>query len=221
MTIRFVLWDNDGVLVDTEEGYYLATRRALGEIGVELDLAHYHRLRAQGVTSWTLAEEAGIDPRTIDRQRSLRNDYYQQFIRSRNLEIEGVHDEIAAMAATYRMAVVTTAKRSDFELIHRERRIVRHMEFVLTGDDYQPHKPDPAGYLAALERFGAAADEAVVIEDSKQGLDAARGAGLACLIVHNPFFGTAHDFDGATRVLGSVGEIRRVLEEMRGNASSD
>ena len=92
------------------------------------------------------------------------------------------------MAATYRMAVVTTAKRRDFELIHRERRIVRHMEFVLTGDDYQPHKPHPAGYLAALERFGAAADEAVVIEDSKQGLDAARGAGLACLIVHNPVF---------------------------------
>ena len=63
MAIRFVLWDNDGVLVDTEEGYYLATRRALAEIGIELDLAHYHRLRAQGVTSWTLAEEAGIDAR--------------------------------------------------------------------------------------------------------------------------------------------------------------
>ena len=39
MAIRFLLWDNDGVLVDTEEGYYLATRRALGEIGIELDLA--------------------------------------------------------------------------------------------------------------------------------------------------------------------------------------
>ena len=66
MAIRFVLWDNDGVLVDTEEGYYLATRRALAEIGVALELANYHRLRAQGVTSWTLAEAAGIDPVTID-----------------------------------------------------------------------------------------------------------------------------------------------------------
>jgi len=221
MAIRYVLWDNDGVLVDTEEGYYLATRRALGEIGIELDRAHYHRLRARGVTSWTLAEEAGLDPRTIYTQRTLRDEYYQQFIRSRNVEIEGVHDEIAAMAATYRMAIVTTAKRRDFELIHRERRIVRHMEFVLTGDDFEPHKPHPAGYLAALQRFGAAADEAVVIEDSKQGLDAARGAGLACLIVHNPFFGTAHDFAGATRVLGSVAEARRVLDEMRGGTSSD
>ena len=220
MAIRFVLWDNDGVLVDTEEGYFLATRRALAEIGVALELANYHRLRAQGVTSWTLAEAAGIDPMTIDGQRRLRDDYYQQFIRSRNLEIDGVHDTVASMTA-YRMAIVTTAKRRDFELIHRERRIVRHMEFVLTGDDYQPHKPAPDGYLAALSRFGASADEAVVIEDSKQGLDAARAAGLRCVIVHNKFFGSAHDFDGASRVLDSVAAVPRVLDELHREASSD
>ena len=221
MAIRFVLWDNDGVLVDTEEGYYLATRRALAEIGIALELELYHRLRAQGVTSWTLAERAGIDSGTIDRQRNLRDGYYQQFIRSRNLEIQGVHDTIASMTAAYRMAIVTTAKRRDFELIHRERRIVRHMEFVLTGDDYQPHKPAPDGYLAALARFGASPDEAVVIEDSKQGLDAAHAAGLQCLIVHNRFFGTAHDFAGATRVLDSVAVVPRVLDELHGGASSD
>lgn len=221
MAIRFVLCDNDGVLVDTEHGYYLATRRALAEIGVALELAEYHGLRARGVTSWTLAEEAGIDSAIIDRQRDLRDGYYQQFIRSQNLEIEGVHDTIASMTSAYRMAIVTTAKRRDFELIHRERRIVRHMEFVLTGDDYQPHKPAPDGYLAALERFGATADETVVIEDSKQGLDAARAAGLRCLIVHNPFFGTAHDFDGATRVLDSVAGVPRMLHELSRSSSSD
>jgi len=221
MTIRFVLWDNDGVLVDTEEGYYLATRRALAEMGVVLELANYHRLRAQGVTSWTLAEAAGVDSITIDRQRNLRDEYYQQFIRSRNLEIEGVHDTVASMTAAYRMAIVTTAKRRDFELIHRERRIVRHMEFVLTGDDFQPHKPAPDGYLAALSRFGASADEAVVIEDSKQGLDAARAAGLRCVIVHNAFFGSAHDFDRASRVIDSVHAVPRVLDEFHTEATSD
>jgi beta-phosphoglucomutase-like phosphatase (HAD superfamily) len=132
-----------------------------------------------------------------------------------------VRDTIASMTSTYRMAIVTTAKRCDFELIHRERRIVRHMEFVLTGDDYQPHKPAPDGYLAALARFGATADETMVVEDSKQGLDAARAAGLRCLIVHNPFFGPAHDFDGATRVLDSVAGVPRTLHELSRGGSSD
>jgi HAD superfamily hydrolase (TIGR01509 family) len=186
MTIRFVLWDNDGVLVDTEEGYYLATRRALAEIGIVLDLDVYHRLRAVGATSWTVAEQAGIDPATIRKQRDLRDDYYQQFIRSGQLEVAGVVDVVAAMTASYRMAIVTGAKRRDFDLIHRERRIVRHMEFVLAREDYEVEKPAPDGYLGALERFGAAPDETIVIEDSKQGLDAARAAGLRCLIRPQP-----------------------------------
>ena len=119
------------------------------------------------------------------------------------------------------MAIVTTAKRRDFELIHRERRIVRHMEFVLTGEDYQPHKPAPDGYLAALSRFGASADEAVVIEDSKQGLDAARAAGLRCVIVHNKFFGSAHDFDGAYACSIRSPRYRACSTNSRREASSD
>src|SRR6185436_18694422 len=138
-----------------------------------------------------------------------------------NLEIQGVHDTIASMTAAYRMAIVTTAKRRDFDVIHRERRIVRHMEFVLTGDDYEPHKPAPDGYLAALARFGASADEAVVIEDSKQGLDAARAAGVRCVIVHNAFFGSTHDFERASRVIDSVAAVPRALEELHGEATSD
>lgn len=221
MAVRFVLWDNDGVLVDTEEGYYLATQRALAELGVVLELPIYHRMRAQGVTTWTLARQAGIEAPKIEKQRGLRDRYYQQFIRSRNLEIAGVRDVVASMAESYRMAIVTTAKRRDFELIHRERRIVRHMEFVLTGDDFEPHKPAPDGYLAALARFGASPDEALVIEDSKQGLDAARAAGLRCLIVHNRFFGTAHDFAGATRVLESVTDVPDVIAGLQHGRSSD
>ncbi len=216
MTIRFVLWDNDGVLVDTEEGYYLATRRALAEIGIVLDLDVYQRLRAVGTTTWTLAEQAGIDAQTIRKQRDLRDAYYQDFIRSGQLEVAGVVDVIASMTASYRMAIVTGAKRRDFELIHRERRIVRHMEFVLAREDYKTGKPAPDSYLAALERFGAAPAESVVIEDSQQGLDAARAAGLRCLIVRNGFFGSSHDFGGASRVLGSVADVPDVIAELRG-----
>ena len=94
------------------------------------------------------------------------------------------------------------------------------MEFILTGDDFEPHKPAPDGYLAALARFGASADEAVVIEDSKQGLDAARAAGLPCLIVRNRFFGTAHDFAGATRMLDSVAEVPNVIAGLHHSRSS-
>jgi HAD superfamily hydrolase (TIGR01509 family) len=207
MAIRFVLWDNDGVLVDTEGAYFRATQRALAECGVMLDLDRYARLRARGESAWRLAEDANVHPEHIAHHRAARDTYYQDFLRGGSVEIEGVRPVLAALGQRYRMAVVTTSKRTDFELIHHERHLVRHMQFVLTREDFAKEKPAPDGYLAALARFGADPHEAVVVEDSEQGLNAARAAGIRCVIVRNAFFGDVHDFKDASRILGSVREL--------------
>lgn len=216
MTIKYVLWDNDGVLVDTEEGYFLATQRVLADLGIALEIEPYMHLRARGGSAWELCEKAGIDGSVVEHHRSLRDEHYHAFIRSREVEIPGVHDVVSKLASAHRMAIVTTSKRRDFELIHRGRRIVRHMEFVLTRESFARGKPHPDGYLAALHRFGATPDEAVVVEDSKQGLDAARAAGLACLIAHNRFFGPRQDFTGAVAVLRSIDELPNAIATLRG-----
>ena len=54
------------------------------------------------------------------------------------------------------MAIVTTAKRADFELIHENRHIKQFMDFVLVREDYQHAKPHPEPYLTGLKRSGAA-----------------------------------------------------------------
>jgi len=213
--LRYVLWDNDGVLVDTEEGYFRATQRALRECGVRLDLEPYLAMRARGGSAWELAERANVDRATIERHRAARDTYYQQFIQGGSLEIIGVRDVLAALATQYRMAIVTTSKRRDFELIHRESALVQHMQFVLTREDFVNEKPAPDGYLAALDRLGATTDEAVVVEDSAQGLGAARAAGIRCVIVRNRFFGDAHDFNGATDVLDSIDQLPATLARLQ------
>jgi len=118
---------------------------------------------------------------------------------------------LALLKDRYKMAIVTTSKRTDFDLIHRSRSIVKYMEFVLTVEDYEKEKPSPEPYLSALRRFGAAPDEAIVVEDSEQGLKAARAAGIECIIIRNHFFADAHDFAGAWRVIASIRELPKVL----------
>jgi HAD superfamily hydrolase (TIGR01509 family) len=206
-TLRYVLWDNDGVLVDTEEGYFRATHRALAECGVDLDRARYMARRAQGLSSWDLPEVLALDPRMREQQRAARDAYYQQFIRGASREIPGVRGVLGELYGRYRMAIVTTSNRRNFELLHAEGSLLRHMEFALTREDFVDGKPSPDGYLTALERFGAAPDEAIVVEDSAQGLNAARAAGIRCVIVRNAFFRDAHAFDGAAHVLDSIVEL--------------
>ncbi len=211
MPLRYVLWDNDGVLVDTEEGYFLASRRALAECGIRLAREAYMHMRASGGSVWELPEVTGLGRATIERQRTLRDAYYQQFIRGGSHEVAGVRSVLEELSKCYRMAIVTTSKRRDFDAIHRERTLLPYMEFVLTREDFVMGKPSPDGYLAALDRLRADPDDAIVVEDSAQGLNAARAAGLRCVIVRNRFFGSAHAFDGALEVVESIGELPGVM----------
>ena len=119
-------------------------------------------------------------------------------------------DTLAALQKSFQMAIVTTAKRTDFELIHAERRIVDHMAFVLCSGDYPRSKPHPDPYLAALDRFGVSAGESVVIEDSERGLRSAVAAGIDCVVVANAFV-RGQDLSQASHQVASIGELPDLL----------
>ncbi len=85
------------------------------------------------------------------------------------------------------MAIVTTAKRADFEVIQEKRQITRFMDFILTLEDYDLAKPHPEPYLTGLKRFGATKKDTLVVEDSSKGLSSAVAAGIDCVIAYNQF----------------------------------
>jgi HAD superfamily hydrolase (TIGR01509 family) len=207
---KYILFDHDGVLVDTEFWYYQAGARALADIGLPLDKDQYLRDMTRGLGTWAQARAAGIDEQTISRQRASRDAYYQEYLSTEAIEIEGVVQALAELAKYARMAIVTTAKRADFDLIHEKRQIRKFMEFVLTREDYRMAKPHPEPYLTGLERFGATKEEALVVEDSLRGLNSAVAAGIDCAIVHNDFT-KGHDFARATHRIQTLGEIKNII----------
>ena len=141
---KYILFDHDGVLVDTEFWYYKAGERALADIGFTLDREQYLRDMTQGFATWAQARAAGIDEQTISRQREVRNVYYQENLEAEDIEIEGVLETLDVLATEYRMAVITTSKPADFALIHERRSVLDHMEFCLTREDYEQAKPHPS-----------------------------------------------------------------------------
>jgi HAD superfamily hydrolase (TIGR01509 family) len=207
---KYILFDHDGVLVDTEFWYYKAGERALADIGVTLDKDQYLRDMNDGLGTWAQAKAAGIDEQTINRQREVRNAYYQEYLRTEGIEIEGVVDTLAELSTYVRMAIVTTAKRADFELIHEQRQVTRFMDFVLVREDYERTKPHPEPYLAGLKRFGATREETLVVEDSSRGLNSAVAAGIDCVIVYNEFT-KAQDFSLASYRIDTLIELKDLL----------
>lgn len=203
---KYILFDHDGVLVDTEFWYFLSAERALAEVGVTLDKERYVRDMNLGLGTWVQPREAGIDEATIDRQRVVRNECYQEYLRSESIEIEGVLEALAELSGLVSMAIVTTAKRADFDLIHEKRQILPFMDFVLAREDYQRAKPDPESYLTGVARSGAAKDDVLVVEDSARGLSSAVAAGIDCAVVFNEF-AKSNDFSRATYRIDTLSEL--------------
>jgi HAD superfamily hydrolase (TIGR01509 family) len=207
---KFLLWDHDGVLVDTEPLYFAATQECVRLLGLDIEQTEYLRLMTAGRTSWELARQRGIAETKIIEARQERDRRYQHYLMTREIEIEGVIDVLTSLSARYRMAIVTTSKRTDFELIHRSRKIRDFFEFVITVEDCAKAKPDPDPYLRALKTFNAQPEEALVIEDSARGLAAALAAGLECVIIRNSFT-AGDDFTGACHVINSIRDLHRIL----------
>ena len=206
----YILWDHDGVLVETEPWYFEATRQSIRELGVELNKHDYLQDMAAGRSAWERARALAANEDQIRQGKQHRDAAYQQYLKNQNIEIPGVTDVLGQLSADYAMAIVTTAKRIDFDLIHRDRQIVQYMAFVLANGDYARSKPAPDPYLEALRRFGARAEDAIVVEDSERGLRAAVAAGIDCVVVANEFV-QGQDFHAATWRIESLSELPDLL----------
>ena len=219
MSYTHLLFDHDGVLVNTEPLYLLAIQEQLVTLGITLRETDYIQNMAVGADPWALARAAGCDEAMVDQLRDARDARYQQLLRTRPITIEGVDDLIAEFAEYFQLAIVTTSRDVDFDLIHAldgqprtftTPDVVRHMDFILKRSHYQNSKPDPQPYLLALSRFGIEPSQALVIEDSERGLRSAVAAGIDCAAIYHPF--TARQrFAKATYRFPDLGEIKQFL----------
>ncbi len=207
---KFILFDHDGVLVETELWYFRANQKAMQELGVTLELDYYLELMKHGGNWWELALKQGVSLDEVNRARERRSRYYQHYLQTENITIHGVEEVLSALSKDYRMGIVTTSRRVDFDLIHRNDRITRFMEFVLCEEDYPRAKPHPDPYLKGLQLFNAHPKESIVVEDSQRGLTSAVLAGIECAIVKNDFT-ASHDFSAATYRIDSLDDLLGLL----------
>ncbi len=208
---KYILFDNDGVLVHTEPLYYEANKIILKkELNLDLEFEYYMNIMSKGGSAFELAFSNGVSKSVVEACRTKRDSLYQELITTKDIAIKDVKTVLKELAKKYKMAIVTTSRRVDFELIHKNRGIVDFMDFVLCEEDYERAKPYPDPYLKALEIFGARAEDAVVVEDSNRGLVAAKSANIDCIVVENEFTLT-QDFSQADFYIKRFDELLKIL----------
>ncbi|PWV90965.1 putative hydrolase of the HAD superfamily [Paenibacillus cellulosilyticus] len=187
MTVRAVLFDFDGLTIDTETPWYEAFAKLYREHGHELALEQYARCIGTTFASFDPYEE--LITRGVDRSRSELQQMVNDIYKSRMNEITlrpGVREYLdAAKAAGMRIAIVSSSHWSWIEPYLQRFELLSYFDLVMTADKVKHVKPDPELYLNALAELQLETHEAIAFEDSLNGLKAAKQAGIRCVVVPN------------------------------------
>jgi beta-phosphoglucomutase-like phosphatase (HAD superfamily) len=110
--VRTVIWDNDGILVDTEELYFKTTREVLSEIGVDLTAELFDQISLmQGRSSFYLAAAHGLKAEVIARLRADRNSRYSDLLRNGVRVLDGVEGTLRQLRGKVLMGIVTSSRK--------------------------------------------------------------------------------------------------------------
>jgi HAD superfamily hydrolase (TIGR01509 family) len=220
--VKALVFDCDGVLVDTErDGHRVAFNRAFVELGVDADwdvgtygellkiaggkerMRHY--FEDQG---WPAAADDRDE--FIGRLHKTKTDLFMQIIESGQLPLRSGVQRLVdeAIDAEVVLAVCSTSNERAVNLILEkllgsERK--SRFSAILAGDVVSKKKPDPEIYELAKQHLDLDGDQCVVVEDSRNGLLAARGAGMRCLVTTTEYTAD-EDFTGAGRIVAELGD---------------
>lgn len=224
-SLQALLWDVDGTLAETErDGHRRAFNRAFRDAGIPMhwDSDRYGELlavtggRERITAALTQLRGEAPAPAEVEALQAAKQRHYAALVEAGELALKpGVAELIAAAAeAGLRQAIVTTSGRPAVEALARRclGELAQALELWVCGDDVRAKKPDPEGYRLALVQLGLPAGAALALEDSGNGLRAAVGAGLACVITlsHYGAREPAGTFAAATAVVDGLGAAGRV-----------
>jgi HAD superfamily hydrolase (TIGR01509 family) len=209
MRFDAVIFDMDGVLIDSEPLHYRVANRVLSVDGLsDMDRKDYERFLGTTVEAMF---EALNDQYHLRRSLAEFVAHYDQALLAALEEPREPSAGVKLLIARLRslglqLAVASSSRRAWVDATLRSIGLWTAFDTVVSGDDVQHGKPDPEIYLLAAERLGVRPERCLAIEDSPNGVQSARSAGMAVLGVRTQY--TAHlHLDGVERTVDSLAEL--------------
>jgi beta-phosphoglucomutase family hydrolase len=179
-----VLWDMDGVLVDTGEFHFAAWQDVLAQAGIPFSRELFRQTFGMNNADM-IATLLGRppDPGLVDEIGEYKERLFRQAIQGQARLIDGVPEWLKWLQGQHiQQAVASSAPWENINVLVDTLGIRAYFHVIVSGTD-MPGKPDPAVFLAAAAQLGLPPSACLVIEDSVAGVTAARRAGMKCLAV--------------------------------------
>ncbi|MEM7800634.1 MAG: HAD family phosphatase [Chloroflexota bacterium] len=213
MKIKAVVWDMDGLLIDSEPIWNAARKEIAGENGVNWNQQDHFNVMGVSTIEWTeyMIERIGltlppeeVKNLVIDHMAAM----YAKEIPFRPYALE----KIEWAASLYPSCIASGSPRQLIDIVSAHPMIAKSMQFTLAADEVGPGKPDPAIYIEAAKRLNIEPAACLCIEDSPNGVLSGSRAGMRVINIPDPEMPlTAEQAGHADVVLKDLSELTEAL----------
>lgn len=185
-----VIFDMDGVIVDTEPVHSYAYHEHFRRLGIDVSPELYATFTGKSTRNvyQLLKEKFGLTeeiPALIDAKRNIFNDAFDH--KQDLFLLDGVENLIRELYADgFQLILASSSSKVTIDRVFRRFGLYRYFSHVVSGEDFPESKPDPAIFVEAARLSGQPKENCVVIEDSTNGVKASKAAGITCIGYDSP-----------------------------------
>ena len=180
--MKLMMIDLDGTLFDTKKVNYLAYMEAMQVYGYKIDYEYYCKFCNGKHYMDFLPQISTNDKEILQKIHENKKKIYNKYLNEARLN-EKLVDLIRISRVEYKTALVTTASKKNTYDILEKYNLIGIFDLILTHEDVTKSKPDPEGYIKAMQFFNVQPDQCIIFEDSDTGIQAAEKSGVQYMIV--------------------------------------
>jgi HAD superfamily hydrolase (TIGR01509 family) len=207
--IQAVIFDLDGVIIDSEPMHLEVDRNIIRSIGIDIsdeELKKY--IGVSNVKLWSdLVGKYKINHNVEELVNQQKNSKIKAFKENDLKPVRGVVELIDSIRkANLSLAIASSSPKEFIDVVLKRLDMQNKFEFILSGENFKKGKPEPDIFLTAAKLLGKSPEQCVVIEDSTHGITAAKRAGMKCIAYRNLGSGM-QDLSSADLIIDSFNDI--------------
>jgi HAD superfamily hydrolase (TIGR01509 family) len=206
--VTVVVFDLDGILVDSEQVWDRVREELAHERGGRWHPGAQRDMMGMSSPEWSryMHERIGLAETPEEINRIVVRRMLERYVAGPPW-IDGALDAVRRLAAAFTLGLASSSNRELIDAVLEAGAIALLFEATVSSEEVARGKPAPDVYLEAARRLGAEPAGCVAIEDSHNGIRAAKAAGMACIAIPNPHFPPGEAVAEADLALGSIDEL--------------
>lgn len=207
---KLVIFDMDGVLLDSEKLYMDMNQIFFRQLGAEISIEEHQTFIGISATKmWTYIKEKFDLAETVEKlkeqEKALK---YKTLSETELFPTPGVVDFLEYLKQKeYTLAIASSSLKINVDLILSKLRLHTYFDLIISGEQVERGKPDPDIFLKVANHYNRSPEDCIVIEDSTNGVVAAKAAGMSCIGYYNPGSGK-QDLSQADKILDSFNDSK-------------